>query len=139
MGKSRKIITIILVAMLALFMNGAPAAKVYAEDTSVWVDGVKLDSTKKSINCGSGTATYDASTKTLTLKNATITNSCKGDSAFGNIDTLIYTTDSELTIVLEGENVLDGSSISGDTTNYGILTLECDLNIKGFPGLICSA
>ena len=134
MGKSRKIITIILAAMLALFMNGAPAATVYAAQTyDVWVNGEQFTSEKTTITCGSGSATFDASKKTLTLKNATITDSMspKDEGYAGGFSgyAQIYSGLDNLTIVLIGTN-----KIGKDSSNGIVAAEDCSITINGQKG-----
>ena len=54
---------------------GDPASEsvVYARKTNVWVNGEQFTTEKSTITCGSGTATYDPATNTVTLNNAKIT------------------------------------------------------------------
>ena len=134
MGKSRKIITIILAAMLALFMNGAPAAKVYAATKyDVWVNGEQFTSDKTTIDCGSGTAKFDATKNTLTLNNATISDTmCPKDqeysgSFFGNAQ--IYSRLENLNIVLIGTN-----KIGRDSSNGIVAAENCSITINGQKG-----
>ena len=99
----------------------------------LWVNGENvLAAENHTVQCGDGTAKYDATTNTLTLDNATITEAHYN----GNIE---FTGD--LTIVLIGENTITGDSnfygnFYGIGTSYGSLTIRGEdpsakLTIKG--------
>ena len=96
----------------------------------LWVNGENvLAAENHTVQCGDGTAKYDATTNTLTLDNATITEAHYNN---GNIE---FTGD--LTIVLIGENTITGdSNFYGIGTSYGSLTIRGEdpsakLTIKG--------
>ncbi|MBR3289183.1 MAG: hypothetical protein IKI63_00220, partial [Clostridia bacterium] len=75
---------------------------------------------------GNGTATYDAATATLTLKNATINKAFADDpSTYAGITAL-----DDLTINLEGTNTIDLSSLDMRESVYGISAFE-DLTLAG--------
>ena len=83
----------------------------------LWVNGENvLAAENHTVQCGDGTAKYDATTNTLTLDNATITEAHYN----GNIE---FTGD--LTIVLIGENTITGdSNFYGIGADYGSLTIR---------------
>ena len=62
-------IVIIAVAMFIFMPNNVFATTGY----EIYVNGEQFTSEKTTINCGDGTATFDISTNTLILNNATIT------------------------------------------------------------------
>ncbi|MCR5337264.1 MAG: hypothetical protein K6E75_01775, partial [Lachnospiraceae bacterium] len=116
-----------------------PARAVKAADYGVWVNGEQFSDTKTSITCGVGTAAYDNATKTLTLTNATIVNAAKQaiGTAYpaGSANQLIYVTGQDLTIVLNGTNVLDASTVGSDNL-FGIVAAgKSALKITGTGSL----
>ena len=72
-------------------------------DYEIYVNGEQFTSEKTTINCGDGTATFDISTNTLILNNATIT------KRYGSQYAVINSKISNLTIQLIGNNVIDGN------------------------------
>ena len=114
---------------------------------SLYVNGVNVLETKDyTVQCGSGEASYDATTNTLTLDNATITNA-KPATESSEIRVGIYAV-GNLTIVLEGNNtfadgfdmavwvdegelIIDGSgSLDANVTKMAIMSDE-DMTIRG--------
>ena len=92
-------IVIIAVAMF-IFMPINAFATTYYE---IYVNGEQFTSEKTTIDCGDGTATFDISTNTLILNNATIT------KKYGWHYAVINSKISDLTIQLIGNNVIDGN------------------------------
>ena len=92
-------IVIIAVAMF-MFM---PINVFATTDYEIYVNGEQFTSEKTTINCGDGTATFDISTNTLILNNATIT------KRYGYQYAVINSEISNLTIQLIGNNVIDGN------------------------------
>ena len=92
-------IVIITVAMF-IFM---PINVFATTDYEIYVNGEQFTSEKTTINCGDGTATFDISTNTLILNNATIT------KRYGCQYAVINSEISNLTIQLIGNNVIDGN------------------------------
>ena len=92
-------IVIIAVAMF-IFM---PINVFATTDYEIYVNGEQFTSEKTTINCGDGTATFDISTNTLILNNATIT------KRYGWQYAVINSEISNLTIQLIGNNVIDGN------------------------------
>lgn len=101
------------------------------------VNGEVFSNKKTTIQCGSGTASFDASTATLTLENAEITNARKasaGEQVTGNaaIDSRLPV----LNIELIGTNTMKWNGAS-DTANS--VTTADELNIYGDGELIMFA
>lgn len=98
MSKTRKLMG--FAAALAFAMVMLPAAA-FADTTQydLFVNGEQFTSEKLTIECGEGTATYDPATHTLTLDNASITNTAD----YGGINSKL--TD-DLTITLQGSNYI---------------------------------
>lgn len=107
MSKTRKLIG--LAAALAFAMVMLPAAA-FADTTQydLFVNGEQFTSERLTIECGEGTATYDPTTQTLALNNASITNAAD----YGGINSKLT---GDLTITLQGNN-----SITFDD-NMGIM------------------
>lgn len=118
MSKTRKLMG--LAAALAFAMVMLPASA-FADTTQydLFVNGEQFTSEKLTIECGEGTATYDPATHTLTLDNASITNTAD----YGGINSKLT---GDLTITLQGSN-----SITFDD-NMGIMA-SGNIEIQG-PG-----
>ena len=89
-----------LAAALAFAMVMLPASA-FADTTQydLFVNGEQFTSEKLTIECGEGTATYDPATHTLTLDNASITNTAD----YGGINSKLT---GDLTITLQGSNYI---------------------------------
>lgn len=98
MSKTRKLMG--LAAALAFAMVMLPASA-FADTTQydLFVNGEQFTSEKLTIECGEGTATYDPATHTLTLNNASITNTAD----YGGINSKLT---GDLTITLQGSNYI---------------------------------
>ena len=118
----------------------------YVGDTLVrkyplFVNGQQLTSTNTTINCGSGTASFDAATSTLTLTNATIEN-MGGDYGYGGA---INSGLAELTIKLVGNNTIHAEQEQWGTTYRDSINsgTNCDVKIVSgatdgtTPTLVC--
>lgn len=118
----------------------------YVGDTLVrkyplFVNGQQLTSTNTTINCGSGTASFDVATSTLTLTNATIEN-MGGDYGYGGA---INSGLAELTIKLVGNNTIHAEKEQWGTTYRDSINsgTNCDVKIVSgatdgtTPTLIC--
>ena len=102
-------IVIIAVAMF-IFM---PINDFATTDYEIYVNGEQFTSEKTTIDCGDGTATFDISTNTLILNNATIT------KRYGYQYAVINSEISNLTIQLIGNNVIDGNKGEYDGIGAG--------------------
>ena len=121
-----------------------PAAK--TADYDLWVNGIRMnsDNAVSGIACGSGSATYDASTDTLTLENARIT------------DTYSYETDgtlfgggifseSDLNVVIKGDcsitlnkaNRGNGIYTKGDLKISGDGNLTAIVESEDYESILC--
>lgn len=103
----------------------------------LWVGGVQVTSINASNITGSaisGTVSYDAATKTLTLNNATV-----GAYEFGTFwhDTSCIYSEEELTVNLVGNNTLTGSDLGG--SSYCIYLDEGDLVFTGNGSLTATS
>ena len=101
LSKIRLFLGIVITAVaMFIFM---PINAFATTDYEIYVNGEQFTSEKTTINCGDGTATFDISTNTLILNNATIT------KRYGWQYAVINSEISNLTIQLIGNNVIDGN------------------------------
>ena len=123
MNKSIGKIVLAAVALsmvFAVFACVTPSAEADpAEVYDVWCNGMRFDSDNLVVNCGSGTATYDHATVTLTLTDATIDIGCTGTPGYGTPG--IFTLDN-LKIVVDGDNVINISGGRGIDSYHGTTT-----------------
>ena len=101
LAKNKLFLGIVIIAV-AMFMF-MPINVFATTDYEIYVNGEQFTSEKTTINCGDGTATFDISTNTLILNNATIT------KRYGYQYAVINSEISNLTIQLIGNNVIDGN------------------------------
>ena len=107
----------------------------------LFVNGQQLTSTNTTINCGSGTASFDVATSTLTLTNATI-DTMGGDYGYGGA---INSGLAELTIKLVGTNTINAEQEQWGTTYRDSINsgANCDVKIVSgesdgtMPTLVC--
>lgn len=126
MSKIRKLMG--FAAALAFAMVMLPASAF--ADTSqydLFVNGEQFANDKLTIECGEGAATYDPATQTLTLNNASITNTAD----YGGIRSELT---SDLTIALQGSNSITfddnmGIMAAGNVAITGPGSLE--INVAG--------
>ena len=89
----------------------------------------------KSASCGSGTATYDGQSKTLTLTNCTVNGDMYG-AYQGDIGFALY-CDGDLTVLLEGNSTLSPDKVDPEYFTNGTLCgvyVAGDLTIKNVSG-----
>ena len=94
---------------------------VYAEGYGVFVNNFEFDDDNLVVPCGEGTATFEPSTNTLTLNNATITESHDGYALIGN------ESEGVLNVVVIGTNYFDAR----DTGYDGFDLIGGGINITG--------
>lgn len=107
----------------------------------LFVNGEQFTSEKNTITCGSGTASFDVTTSTLTLTDATIEN-MGGDYGYGGA---INSGLAELTIKLVGNNTIHAEQEQWGTTYRDSINsgTNCDVKIVSgatdgtTPTLIC--
>ena len=130
--KAKKMIVPILMGVLMAFaILPMTAGKAYAQDYGLWVGGERVtsDNALNIPGVGGGTASYNATSKTLMLDNAEIT----GVYASSNI----YSTIPDLTIEVNGENKLSGGDYgirsinNNDFTITGDGSLEAEGSVNG--------
>ena len=111
LSKIRLFVGIVITAVaMFIFM---PINVFATTDYEIYVNGEQFTSEKTTINCGDGTATFDISTNTLILNNATIT------KRYGYQYAVINSEISNLTIQLIGNNVIDGNEGAYDGIDAG--------------------
>ena len=104
-----------------LLADWTPPEEPQSPAEKLWVNGVDmLEDEDSTVTCGSGTAVYDATTNTLTLNSATITEvyTYKSEDAYFSYTSGIDVV-GDLTIVLEGDNTISGEEF-GEEISYGI-------------------
>ena len=127
LSKIRLFLGIVITAVaMFIFM---PINVFATTDYEIYVNGEQFTSEKTTINCGDGTATFDISTNTLILNNATIT------KRYGYQYAVINSEISNLTIQLIGNNVIDGNKgeydgIGADGGSNVVIVGDGNLTIK---------
>lgn len=120
-----KIRSRVLTVMLSLmFIVGLMPATVFAANTTTLnVNGTNiLTAPDYKVVCGSGTATYDPGTNTLTLDNAEI--NYQQNSGNNGAGAILF--DGDLNIKLVGENTITSDTCGIRGTNAGALTITGD-------------
>ncbi len=123
-----KIRSRVLTVMLSLMLIvGLMPATVFAAEpvapTTVQVNGTEiLNSENHTVPCGSGTATYDPDTNTLTLDNAEINYQQNSDN--NSAGAILF--DGDLNINLVGENTITSFTCGIRGTKAGTLTITGD-------------
>lgn len=144
MDKTRKLMG--LAAALAFAMVMLPASA-FADTTQydLFVNGEQFTSEKLSIECGEGTATYDPATHTLTLDNASITNTADyggihskltGDLAIALQGSNQITFDDNMGIMASGNIAIQGPgslaiNVAGETMDGISVTGAGDVSVRG--------
>ena len=144
MDKTRKLMG--LAAALAFAMVMLPASA-FADTTQydLFVNGEQFTSEKLTIECGEGTATYDPATHTLTLDNASITNTADyggihskltGDLAIALQGSNQITFDDNMGIMASGNIAIQGPgslaiNVAGETMDGISVTGAGDVSVRG--------
>lgn len=116
MKMRRRILSLFLCFIMCLPMM--PSAAIAAiTPYEVWVNGKQFTSDKLTIQCGSGTATYAPSTKTLTLNGAVITSASDSMAAIKASDSLTISVATDSTINISAGI---GIEVDGDVTLEGV-------------------
>lgn len=123
-----KIRSRVLTVMLSLMLIvGLMPATVFAAEpvtpTTIQVNGTEiLNSVNHTVSCGSGMATYDPDTNTLTLDNAEI--NYQQNSEDNDAGAILF--DGDLNIKLVGENTITSDTCGIRGTKAGTLTITGD-------------
>ena len=129
-----------ILAITLIMVLGFGLVSVNAEDATryyIYVNGVELTSAQTSVDAGSGTVSYNATTKELTFNNATIS-STMADATQGVIS---IRNGEAVTIKLVGTNTITntGASQGIDTTSNLKITGDGSLTITtGGYGILLS-
>ena len=124
----RRILSIALT--LCMVLSLVPTTVFAAETYDLYINNFQFSSNNLTYTSGSGSATYDPNSRTLTLNDLTISTQ--------NVNTLIYSMISGLTVQINGTlqiNLLDSKPIDGENAatakpNYGF-ALNGNTTIRG--------
>ncbi|MBQ9867579.1 MAG: InlB B-repeat-containing protein [Lachnospiraceae bacterium] len=101
---------------------------------NLWVNGIEVTaSNKSSITCGSGTASYEPSTQTLTFNNATISDGYEYNTT-SHYKAGIYSRNNAL--IIKGDVIIDNTEFYTGINCYDlgasdrVLTLDGDIKIN---------
>ena len=118
--KAKKMIVPILMGVLMAFaILPMTAGKAHAEDYNLWVGGTPVTSDNASNILGNGTASYNATSNTLTLDGASITGIHEDSNVYSDIP--------DLTIEVKGENKLSSGRIGIESSQIFTITGEGSL------------
>ena len=122
MKAKKMIVPILMGALMAFAILPMTAGTAHAEDYKLYVGDTQVTIDNASNILGNGTASYKATSKTLTLNGATIT----GVYASSNI----YSTIPDLTIEVNGENKLSGGDYGIRSINNNDFTITGDGSLQ---------
>lgn len=105
MKKISNYLLIILISIISVLII-SPTKVLASTEYDLWINAEQFTSDKTSIACGSGTATFDVDTNTLTLVNATIDKYIQDGWDYYSIRSKLP----NLTIDLVGNNTIDGKN-----------------------------
>ena len=106
-----------------ILLTAKPGAATAVTNYDLWVGGTQVTSANTSGVLGDSTVVFDAETSTLTLSNANLSGTDSASGLYGVINSKL----SQLTISLDGENV-----INGENNNDGIDAAGgCNVTISG--------
>lgn len=122
-----KYLSWLLVFLLVIGITPVPA---FAAEDELWVNGVNiLKEPGGSVPCGTGTAAWDHSSRTLTLTDAKISVASASKSRNAGI---YYSGTDKLNIVVNKTNTIDNtSSQSSDQIRYGIYSEHSPISVTG--------
>lgn len=122
-----KCLSWLLVFLLIIGITPVPA---FAAEDELWVNGVNiLKEPGRSVPCGTGTAAWDHSSRTLTLTDAKISAASASKSKNAGI---YYSGTDKLNIVVNKTNTIDNtSSQSSDQIRYGIYSEHSPISVTG--------
>ena len=134
----KRLLSFVLTFCMMLTLLPTAAFAETTTDYGIWVGTTKVTSDNANGVTGdgiTGTVTYDASSNTLTLNNASITSLClpsQNGNSFGENGASggIFRNSGNLNIVLIGENKVDISGVTGQTQSFGINSMGM-LQISG--------
>ncbi|MGM9562790.1 MAG: carbohydrate-binding domain-containing protein, partial [Faecousia sp.] len=125
----RRILAIALT--LCMLLSLLPVSALAAETNyDLYINNFQFSSSKLTYTSGSGSATYDPNSKTLTIKNLTISTEDVNTLIESGISGLTIKIDGTLTLNLLASKVVDGVDYGKIRTNYGI-AVTADTTICG--------
>jgi uncharacterized repeat protein (TIGR02543 family) len=124
----KRIFSIALI--LCMLLSLLPANALAAEDYELYINNFRFSSSNLTYTSGSGSATYDPGTKTLTIKNLSLSTGGVNTIIESGISGLTIKIDGTLTLNLLASKVVNGVDYGKIRTNYGIAVLA-DTTICG--------
>ncbi len=123
---------LLCLVMCLVLMPAAMAAMETETEYDVWANGRQFTNAQRTISCGSGTATYDPATRTLTLDGAEIEDAYYELNEDGELISSGIRAKGALTVDVTGDSSIDmGNAMAGGIYADGdlILTGSNDLEI----------
>ena len=125
----KRIFSIVLV--ICMLLSLLPASALAAETNyDLYINNFRFSSTNLTYTSGSGSATYDPGTKTLTIKNLSLSTGGANTIIQSGISGLTIKIDGTLTLNLLASKVENGVDLAKVRTNYGI-AVTADTTICG--------
>ena len=124
----KRIFSIALI--LCMLLSLLPASALAAEDYELYINRFRFSSSNLTYTSGSGSATYDPGTKTLTIKNLSLSTGGANTIIQSRISGLTIKIDGTLTLNLLASKVENGVDYGKIRTNYGI-AVTADTTICG--------
>ena len=124
----KRIFSIALI--LCMLLSLLPANALAAETYHLYINNFQFSSSNLTYTSGSGSATYNPSSKTLTIKNLTLSTGAVNTIIESGISGLTIKIDGTLTLNLLASKVENGVDYGKIRTNYGI-AVTADTTICG--------
>ena len=124
----RRILSIALT--LCMLLSLMPVSALAAETYQLYINNFQFSSTNLTYTSGSGSATYNPGTKTLTIKNLSLSTGGVNTIIESGISGLTIKIDGTLTLNLLASKVENGTDLAKVRTNYGI-AVTADTTICG--------
>ena len=119
-----------LFIILCLLLSVLPTAVFAATEYDLYINEFQFTSTNLTYTSGSGSATYNPGTKTLTIKNLSLSTGGANTIIQSGISGLTIKIDGTLTLNLLASKVENGVDLAKVRTNYGI-AVTADTTICG--------
>ena len=124
----KRIFSIALI--LCMLLSLLPANALAAETYELYINNFRFSSSNLTYTSGSGSATYDPGSKTLTIKNLSLSTGGANTIIQSGISGLTIKIDGTLTLNLLASKVENGVDLAKVRTNYGI-AFTADTTICG--------
>ena len=124
----KRIFSIALI--LCMLLSLLPANALAAETYHLYINNFQFSSSNLTYTSGSGSATYNPGTKTLTIKNLSLSTGGANTIIQSGISGLTIKIDGTLTLNLLASKVENGVDLAKVRTNYGI-AVTADTTICG--------